>query len=204
MEGLSHKGLCHFFLLFSFLFLMWPLPQLLSLTFVLPWAQWIRQLLLNSALLSPGVSERSLDPTQLIQLIKSLTSNKPGGSHLVLFLPPYLFTSLASEFNHLSLAATFSLSFLFFHPLWYNIFSTCFVSFIFSPGLSHIVLFSHVLAAQCRTSAVCSDSQYHGFSLTAQPWSCTFLKSRRPTAPWILSTLNNYSMSSQLIIHLAI
>lgn len=51
--------------------------------------------LLKSAPSSPGTSERSLDPTQLVQLIKCLTSNKPGSSCFVLFLPPYLFTSLA-------------------------------------------------------------------------------------------------------------
>lgn len=69
--------------------------------------------LLNSGVPSPGISERSLVPTQLIQLVKSLTSNESGGSCLVLFLPPYLFNPLAlipSGLNHHSLAATFSLS----------------------------------------------------------------------------------------------
>lgn len=75
--------------------------------------------LLDAAHPPPGISERSLIPTQLVQLIKSLTSNKSGNSFSVLFLPPYLFISLAlipSELNHLSLAATFSLSLAFFHP----------------------------------------------------------------------------------------
>lgn len=76
--------------------------------------------------------------TTLIEHIKSITSSKPGSCCLVLFLPLYSLL-IPSELNHLSLAATFSQSLSFFHPFWCNLFSICFVSFIFYPGLFNLL-----------------------------------------------------------------
>lgn len=140
--------------------------------------------LLDSALSSPGISERSLVPTQLIQLIKSLTSNRSGGSCLVLFLPPYLFTSLAlipSELNHLSLHIQSKPHFrcrirskpLILPPILVQSFLHlfCFLC-IFPRTFSYCPILSPSSAKDRCCLLRFSISQ--GLSLTAQQWLCTW------------------------------
>lgn len=178
---------------------VWPLPQLLWVTFVPPWAQES-----ISAFPSPSSSplpwpQRNVCSSYpMIQPITSLTSNNSGFSCLVLFLLPYLFPSVTlipSELNRLLLAATISRSFTFFHE-----FSTNFSQSVWpmchtiNPGRDSVFPFlfdplPHLM------SPVVTGAKHRVMGQTAPGSSQAVggLQRLFSGAPWILSALSNDS-----------
>lgn len=137
----------------------------------------------------------------MIQPITSLTSNNSGFSCLVLFLLPYLFPSVTlipSELNLLSLAATISQSFMFFHRFNTNFSQS--VLFLWpmchtiSPGMDSVfpLLFDplpHLM------SPVVAGAKHRVTAQTAPRSSQAVggLQRLFSGAPWILSALSNDS-----------
>lgn len=125
---------------------VWPLPQLLWVTFVPPWAQEsIRAFPSPSSSPLPWPQWKVCSSYPMIQPITPLTSSRSGFSCLVLFFLPCLFPSVTlipSELNYLSQSKP-----LILPQIWYKLFPNCFAP---TPSVLGWAVFSHSWLIHCH------------------------------------------------------